>query len=133
MLVIWGYSVSAHEGLVHETISVVASYTDMLAATVGLGLLVLIGVISARQVCRRVGYHTWYFIHLYTYVALALSFAHQFATGADFATHPLNRAMWIALYASVGVVLVVFRVGKPLRDASRHRLRVGRVVSEAPA
>jgi len=99
VLIIWGYAVTAHEGLIRETTSVVLSYTDMLAATVGLGLLILIGVVSARAVRQRVSYQAWYFIHLYAYIALALSFAHQFATGADFATHPVNRAAWIALYA----------------------------------
>jgi lysophospholipase L1-like esterase len=43
-----------------------------LAATVGLGLLVLVGILSARGVRPRVSYHTWYFVHLYVYIALAL-------------------------------------------------------------
>jgi predicted ferric reductase len=132
VLTIWGYAVTAHTGVVSETRSVIFTYTDMLAATVGLGLLVVVGVISARGIRRRVSYHTWYFIHLYTYIALALSFAHQFATGVDFATHPLNRALWIAMYGVVGGLLVSYRVGKPLRDAARHRLRVAEVVREGP-
>ena len=132
VLIIWGYAVTAHTGLLPETKSVVLSYTDMLAATVGLGLLVAVGVISARAVRRRVSYQAWYFIHLYVYLALALSFAHQFATGADFATHPVNRAAWIALYAGVGALLLVYRVAKPLRDGHRHRLRVASVVREGP-
>ena len=60
---------------------------------------------------RRVSYQTWYFVHLYTYMALALSFAHQFSTGVDFATHPLNRAIWIVMYASVAALLLGYRVG----------------------
>lgn len=132
LLTIWGYALTAHAGLVAETSSVVLSYPDMLAATVGLALMVAIGVVSARAVRRRVSYQTWYFIHLYSYIALALSFAHQFATGVDFATRPLNRAAWIALYAGVAALLLTFRVGKPIRDALRHRLRVSRVVAEGP-
>lgn len=98
VLIIWGYAVMAHEGVLRETKAVVLSYTDMLAATVGLGLMVIIAVVSARAIRRRISRQAWYFIHLYAYLALALSFAHQFATGADFATHPFNRAAWIALY-----------------------------------
>jgi predicted ferric reductase len=131
-LTIWGYAVTANTGLISETSSVIFTYTDMLAATVGLGLLVVVGLISARVLRRRVSYHTWYFIHLYTYIALALSFAHQFATGVDFATHPLNRALWIAMYAVVGLLLVSYRAVKPVRDAFRHQLRVARVTSEGP-
>ncbi len=131
VLIIWGYAVTAHESLFRETSSVVLSYTDMLAATVGLGLMVVIGVISARAIRRRISYQAWYFIHLYAYLALALSFAHQFATGADFTTHPLNRAAWIALYAGVGGLLVAYRVVKPVRDGFRHRLRVAGIARES--
>jgi predicted ferric reductase len=132
LLIIWGYAITAHEGLVHETTSVVFSYPDMLAATVGLLLLVLVAALSVRAVRRRVNYQTWYFLHLYTYIALALSFAHQFNSGADFATHPFNRAAWIALYAVVGLLLLGYRVVKPLRDAHRHQIRVTRIVPEGP-
>ncbi|MBO0747917.1 MAG: ferric reductase-like transmembrane domain-containing protein, partial [Acidimicrobiaceae bacterium] len=125
------YGVTAHENVFRETKSVVLTYPDMLAATVGFGLLAGIGVLSARAVRQRVNYQTWYFIHLYVYLALALSFAHQFATGLDFAQHPLNRAAWIALYAVVGLLLVGYRVVKPLRDLARHGLRVSRVVPES--
>jgi len=129
---IWGYGLTARTNLLHETKSVVFTYTDMLSATVGLGIMVVIGVISVRIIRRRISYQAWYFVHLYTYVALALSFAHQFATGIDFAKHPVNRAAWIVLYAGVGALLLGYRVGKPLRDGWRHQLRVSRVAQEAP-
>lgn len=132
VLIIWGYAITGHEGLVSETKSVVLSYPDMLAATVGLGLLVVVGILSARAVRRRVNYHTWYFVHLYTYIALALSFAHQFNSGADFATHPLNRAIWAAMYASVAALLIGYRVGKPLVNMARHRFVVVGTASEGP-
>ncbi|MGP8209374.1 MAG: ferric reductase-like transmembrane domain-containing protein [Acidimicrobiales bacterium] len=130
VLIVWGYAVTAHEGIASETKTVVLSYPDMLAATVGLGLLVLVGVLSARAVRRRVSYHTWYFVHLYTYVALALSFAHQFNTGADFATHPLNRVIWAAMYGAVAALLVAYRFGRPVARTLRHRFVVVGTVSE---
>ena len=132
VLTIWGYAVTAHEGLVKETTSVVLSYPDMLAATVGLGLLVAVGILSARAVRRRVTYQTWYFVHLYTYIALALSFAHQFNTGVDFATHPLNRAIWIVIYGGVAALLIGYRVVKPLANMARHRFVVVGTVGEGP-
>ena len=72
----------------------------MLAATVALGVLVAVGVTSARAVRRQLRYETWYFVHLYTYVAIALSFSHQLATGNEFITHPLDRALWVAVYVA---------------------------------
>lgn len=132
VLIIWGYALTAHEDVLGETKTVVLGYPDMLAATVGLVLLVGIGVLSARVVRRRVSYHTWYFIHLYAYIALALSFAHQFNSGADFATHPLNRAIWAAMYAVVAALLIGYRVVKPLISTARHRFVVVGTINEAP-
>ena len=132
VLIIWGYAVTAHDGLVSETKTVVLTYPDMLAATVGLALLVVVGVLSARAVRRRVSYHTWYFLHLYTYIALALSFAHQFNTGADFATHPLNRVIWGAMYGVVAALLIAYRGGRPLARMWRHRFVVVGTMSEGP-
>ena len=130
VLIIWGYGVTARQSLVGETKSVVLNYPDMLAATVGLGLLVGVGALSARAVRWRVKYHTWYFIHLYTYIALALSFAHQFNTGADFATHPLNRVIWAAMYGFVAALLIGYRVATPLVNLARHRFVVVGTTSE---
>jgi predicted ferric reductase len=132
VLIIWGYAVTAHDGLVSETKTVVLTYPDMLAATVGLVLLVVVGVLSARAVRRRVSYHTWYFLHLYTYIALALSFAHQFNSGADFATHPLNRVIWGAMYGVVAALLIAYRVVRPLARMWRHQFVVVGTVSEGP-
>ncbi len=130
-LIVWGYSVSFHAGFLHETKSVVLDLPDMLAATVALALFIVVGVVSVRYVRRRLKYQTWYFIHLYLYVAIALSFAHQFSTGADFASHPLNREIWVAMYAVVFALLLWYRVAVPLRSSLRHRLSVGDVIREA--
>jgi ferredoxin-NADP reductase len=100
-------------------------------ATVSLGLLVLVGVASARAARRRLSYETWHFIHLYTYLAIALAFAHQFATGADF-TDRRARILWATLYVTVAGLLLWFRVCVPARNAARHRLRIERVVQENP-
>ena len=43
---------------------------------------------------RRLRYETWYFVHLYTYLAIALAFSHQIATGREFVGDPAARAYW---------------------------------------
>jgi ferredoxin-NADP reductase len=80
---------------------------------------------------RQLRYETWYFVHLYGYLAIALAFSHQIATGKDFVGNPAARAYWTALYVFTLAALVLFRVGLPLFRAARHRLRVSRVVEEA--
>ncbi|MDQ1731855.1 MAG: hypothetical protein QOK10_2014 [Pseudonocardiales bacterium] len=131
LLIIWGYSVTAHASVLNQTGSFLTSYPDVLMATVALGLLVLVGVVSARAARRRVSYETWHFIHLYTYLAIALAFSHQFATGADFMTNLPARVLWSAMYVVVAVLLVWFRLVRPVVQALRHQLRVVEVRRES--
>ena len=131
VLTVWGYAITGRTALVPETKTVVLSYPDMLAATVGLALFIVVAVTSARAARRHMRYQTWYFVHLYAYLAIALSFAHQLATGGDFVQHPLNRALWVAMFAVAGALLVWCRLVAPARDAIRHRLVVADVVPEA--
>jgi predicted ferric reductase len=132
LLVIWGYAVTAHESVFPQTWQLLTRYPDVLMATVALGLLVLVGVVSARAVRLRMRYETWYFLHFYTYLAIALSFAHVFATGGDFAADRTARVCWSALYIGVGLLLCWFRFVVPVRSAVRHRMVVDAVVHEGP-
>jgi predicted ferric reductase len=131
-LITVGYASADKASLVHETGKLLRSYPDVLAATAALGMLVAVSITSVRIARRRVRYETWYFVHLYTYLAIALSFSHQLATGNEFITHPANRALWVGLYLATFGLLLVYRVGVPVRDAFRHRLRVGSIVPEGP-
>ncbi len=130
LLIIWGYAIAAHTGVVSETGTLLTSYPDVLMATVALGLLLVVGTVSARAARRRLSYETWHFVHLYTYLAIALAFSHQFSTGADF-TDRRVRVLWSVFYIAVAALLIWYRVCVPLRAAFRHRLRVARVVRES--
>ncbi len=130
VLIIWGYAVAAHTNVVHQTTTLVLTYPDALMATVAVGLLVAVGIVSARAARQRMRYETWHFIHLYTYLAVALSFAHAFANGADF-TDPKARWLWSIMYLTVGVLLLWFRLLTPVFGAFYHGLRVAEVRSES--
>ncbi len=130
-LIAWGYAVTARTRFLAEVSTLVVAVPNVLLATIGFGLLVMVGVISARTVRRRVSYETWYLIHLLTYLAVALSFPHVLTAGADFQTG-WAKAAWIALYAAVGAALLWYRWLVPVRDALRYRLRVASVTTEAP-
>src|SRR5205085_8944043 len=80
----------------------------------------------------RLRYETWYYLHFYTYLAVALAFSHQFATGAELMDNFAARALWGALYAGVAVALVWYRFITPVRQAFRHRMRVLAVQPEGP-
>ncbi len=132
VLIIWGYAVTAHTNPFSETPTVLMSYVDVLMATVSLGLLVVVGVVSARAARRRLRYETWHFVHLYTYLAVALAFSHQFATGADFVNNAPARWLWSTMYIAVAATLFWFRMVRPVAQAFRHRLRVVAVQRVSP-
>ena len=132
LLIIWGYAVTAHTGVVSQTKTLLLSYPDVLAATVGGLLLAGVGVSSMRAARRRLRYETWYYLHLYTYLAVALAFSHQFASGAEFVSSLPARLAWGALYAAVAAALIWYRFLTPVRQAARHRMRVRSVQPEAP-
>jgi predicted ferric reductase len=132
LAIIWGYAVTAHESVTSETATLLTSYPDVLMATVAAFLLLGIGAFSARAARRRLAYETWYYAHLYTYIAIALAFSHQFADGASFSASLSARVAWSALYATVGALIVWYRAITPLRRAARHHFTVRAVQPEAP-
>ncbi len=131
LLLTWGYALTAHNGVLAQTQVMLFVIPDVLLATIGFGILLLVGLVSARKVRSRVSYETWYLVHLLTYVGVGLSFLHVLSAGADFQTG-WAKAAWIALYAAVGAALLWWRWLVPVRDARRHQLRVASVVTEGP-
>jgi predicted ferric reductase len=132
VLVTLGYARVAHTGFLHQLWLFITTYPDLLAAVVGFALLVMAGVTSIRIARRHLQYETWWVVHLYFYLALALAFAHQVVTGVAFLGHPLARAFWIVVWAATAGLVLVFRVLLPVVRNLRHRLRVVGVREETP-
>ncbi|MEA2394125.1 MAG: hypothetical protein QOJ82_2016, partial [Solirubrobacteraceae bacterium] len=108
------------------------SYPGVITATAGLALLIAVVASSIVAARRRLRYETWYFLHLYTYVAIALAFSHQLATGREFVGDPAARVYWAGLYVVTLGALVAFRLVLPAVRSARHRLHVERVIEVAP-
>jgi ferredoxin-NADP reductase len=104
----------------------------VLAATAGFGLLAMAGVTSYRLARAKMRHETWWAVHLYVYLGLALSFSHQLSTGAAFISHPVARAWWISIWLATAGVVLVYRVGLPIWRSAYHRLRVVAVHPEGP-
>jgi predicted ferric reductase len=132
LLIILGYALTAHTNPVSEAVTLELDYPDVLMATAALGLLLWIGIVSARAVRRRMAYESWYFIHLYVYLAIALAFSHEFADGAEFSQSARNRMLWVGAHVLVAALLVFYRVLVPIARSLRHGVRVEAVVDEAP-
>jgi ferredoxin-NADP reductase/DMSO/TMAO reductase YedYZ heme-binding membrane subunit len=132
VLITVGYAEQAKVGVLHQLGQLLTTYPGILAATVGAVLLFAAGVTSYRLARRRMAYETWWSVHLYTYLALFLSFSHQVDTGASFVGHPLARTWWTALWVGTLAVVVAARIGLPVWRSLRHRVRVEDVRSESP-
>jgi predicted ferric reductase len=132
LLIVLGYTQAARSTPFREIWLLLRSYPDILAAAVGFSLLALAGITSYRAVKRRLRYETWWAVHLYLYIGLALAFAHQIVTGVTFVGHPLARGLWIAIWVSTAGSVLVFRIGQPAWRSLRHQLRVAEVRDEAP-
>jgi predicted ferric reductase len=132
LLILWGYAVEAHTTVLSESASLLTQYPDVLLATVAGFLLLGVGLVSMRAARRRMRYETWYYLHLYTYLAIALAFSHQFAVGASFINNLAARFWWSAMYLTVAVLVLWYRVAVPLRAFARHEFKVIGVKAEGP-
>ncbi len=132
VLITFGYAESARTGTLHQFGQLLTTYPGILTATVGFVLLVIAGFTSARIAKRRMRYETWWAVHLYTYLALALSFSHQLAIGVMFIGHPFERLFWTALFIGTAGVVFAYRILLPTWRSTFHQLRVAAVEREAP-
>jgi predicted ferric reductase len=131
LLIIWGYALDAHSGLISEAGTLLTGYPDVVMATVAWFLLLGVALTSARAARTRLRYETWYYLHLYTYLAVALALSHQFANGAAFTQNAAARVWWAALYIVTAALIAWYRIIVPARSFARHRFRVAGVREEA--
>ncbi|HZA04244.1 MAG TPA: ferric reductase-like transmembrane domain-containing protein [Propionibacteriaceae bacterium] len=108
----------------------VLGWPGLLAAALGLILLVVVGLGSLRWVRRRMPYEHWHLFHLLAYLAVALGFIHQLA-GPDLAGNRPAQIGWSLLYAYAFALVIRYRLVQPLHQMWRHRLKVEQIVRES--
>jgi len=117
--------------------SFLGQYRELLAwdsvvpASVGMALLTALVILSTSPLRKRLPYELWYLFHLGTYVALALSFAHQFKTGSDLIDSPLLMKFWYLLYIFSLGNLVLYHLFIPLFLSWRHQFRIVKIQPES--
>ncbi|MFD0730208.1 ferredoxin reductase family protein [Planotetraspora mira] len=118
-------------GLLGGSVGLIVDGPELPEATVGLALLVGVGIVSVRKVRRRLPYELWHYLHFVTYAGIFLAYGHQLL-GPDFLGDPLATALWLALYASATILLIWYRFLTPVRRGLRHRLTVAEIRRESP-
>ena len=109
LLVILGYAGNDRVPMAVELWRMIFRYPWMLPAFVGFLFFATAGITSYKKVRKGMSYETWWTIHLYTYLAIALAFMHQVLTGPILIGHPLNKLYWELLYIYSALVLVMYR------------------------
>ena len=132
LFIIFSWAGQDHVMLAVELWRMLNNFNWMWPALAGFFLMMLAGVTSYRKARAKMSYETWWIIHIYTYVAIAVSFMHQVLNGQMFINHPLNRAYWTALYIVMAAAVIIYRFAIPLVRSLRHNLVVDRVVEEGP-
>ncbi|MEU5307578.1 ferredoxin reductase family protein [Streptomyces sp. NPDC021562] len=127
----FGYADGAGVGPLTELFDLARTTQGVLRAVVALGVIIVVGAVSARYARRRLAYETWHFIHLYTYVAVVLAFSHQVAVGTTFTASSAATAYWYAVWGVALGAVALGRLVLPLRRNQRHRFRVAAVVPES--
>ena len=130
IFIIVGYAQAARNGIWHEAGVLIGQYPDVLIATVALGIMCAIGVVSIRVIRQRLPRERWWLIHLYMYLALALSYAHVIALGPSFVGHPLTQVVWALVWIATAGVVLGYRFGLPIIRTLRHQLEVVEVRPE---
>ena len=127
-----GWGALDGRGFVDEMGSLLMDQAYVFMSAVGFVMFIAVALSSMRWVRQRLSYETWYGIHLYAYVGIALAFLHALFVGNDFLADPVATAYWVALYVVTFGLILVFRLGGPIRLNLRHRFFVAQVVPEAP-
>src|SRR3954470_6716716 len=114
VFIVTGYALGDGSNVVAEAITLVTTYPYVLMAVVSGALFGLVAVSSVRAARRRLAYETWYGLHLYAYLAIALGFLHQVFVGTDFIEDQVAVAYWVGLYVAAVALIVTFRVAEPI-------------------
>ncbi len=130
ILLIFSYKEVTKLSLWGQLIDFTFNYPDVWQAVIAVILFMVIVALSIYIVRKHLKYETWYFVHLLTYLALILSFKHQFSNGGDLLVNKVFYFYWLAIYVLVFLNQMYFRFLKPLYISWQQQFRVEKVVSE---
>jgi len=121
------YAGSAKTGLITLLVTFFDFYQDVFEAFIAFVMFVAIALSSIFIKRLRLKYETWYFIHLFVYLAIFFSYGHQLKIGGSLSDSQF-ALFWMALYVFVIANFVVFRFLRPTYFFMTHKFFVSRVV-----
>jgi predicted ferric reductase len=125
-----GYSLSSKQQVFHQVILFLTQYDDLPKAYISVFLFFLTVLLSFYLIKKRLRYEFWYYVHLFTYLAILLAFGHQLKLGGDFIGNKAFLIYWYILYIAVFTFLFIFRIIIPLYTFYKHRFKVEKIIKE---
>jgi predicted ferric reductase len=109
-------------------------YPGIIIATIGTVLLIFVLFSSLAIARRRLNYELWYAVHFTAYAGIALAWFHEIPAGNELTPNVevIPADIWRATYAAALLLVVWYRLGWPIVQNWRYRLRITQVVEEAP-
>ncbi|MDQ3077147.1 MAG: ferredoxin reductase family protein [bacterium] len=123
-----GYSIAGRISYFEQSSLLLSSWPYVMLAAIGLTLLLICIGISISIVRKKLKYETWYFTHLFIYVAIGLVFAHQIQT-AD-VSFGWAKTYWLFLNFIVFGLVFIYRFIRPTYLMFKHGFYVDRIVPE---
>jgi predicted ferric reductase len=93
--------------------------------------MIVVVVTSLNFARRAMSYEAWFFVHLVSYLSVAVAVPHIFSTGSDIAGKPVQTIIWVSLYLFVFLNILWFRVWVPIRKSFRKSLILAQSVRES--
>ncbi len=132
VLLTFGYAEAANSGVVKYLGVLFNTFPHLVTATIALGIMVVIGLISIKPIRASIPREYWWLVHLLMYAALILAFAHEVVLGPSFVGHPLAQESWIVAWIVAGILVAFNRVLIPSYRSFKHKLKVVEVQREGP-
>lgn len=130
LLIITSYSLISQQSFLAQYFEFASTSRLLIQSSLAVLLFISIIGISLYIVRRRLRYETWYFVHLFVYLAILLAFSHQFIFSGDFLRSPAFKTYWYMLYVFVFGNLLFFRFLRPLYLFARYRFKVSHLIPE---
>lgn len=130
IFLIIGYAFATKKSVFDQFAIFLTSYEDVSRAFIAVIIFIVIVFSSIYIARKKLKYESWYFIHIFTYLAVLLAWGHQLKNGEDFLVNKAFVYYWYGLYTFVFGNVLVFRFFKILYLFIKHKFVVEKIVKE---
>ncbi|MFA6514173.1 MAG: ferredoxin reductase family protein [Patescibacteria group bacterium] len=129
LFIILGYKLANEVSFWQQTNEFLFHWEGMLGAILAVIIFMVVIVTSVIAIKKKLRYETWYFIHLFTYLAIILAFNHQLEFGNTL-QNQVFYIYWQVLYWVVIGLFIYFKFFVPGRLFFKHQFYISKIEKE---